>query len=179
MKKFSIRGIDWIYRVCGYLSAFSIVCLLVVIVAQVVFRWLGSSLPGASGYAGYLLGISTFLGLAYTLLEEGHIRVELFLGRFGAFSRILELWSVAFSVLIVAYMTWYFWGATYWSFKFNDLSSSLDDTPLWIPQLAMTVGSAIFTLALLDRLIRRIGSLFRTPSDDSHAPKDLNHSEMH
>jgi hypothetical protein len=36
------------------------------------------------------------------------------------------------------------------SVEFNDISTSNDATPLWIPQLSMALGSCIFLIALID-----------------------------
>lgn len=175
MSQSRTRGIDWLYDICGYLAMLCIISLLALIIVQVVLRWLGSSLPGVSSYASYLLGISTFLGLSYTLRAEGHIRVELFMTRFGWFSQVLEIWSIAFSMVIAGYISWYFCDAAYWSYQFGALSSSLDSTPLWIPQCVMAAGAVIFTLALLDRLIRTIVTGFRP----SHVNRPDDEVEAH
>ena len=39
------------------------------------------------------------------------------------------------------------------SYQFHDISTASDATPLWIPQIAMALGTMIFALALLDDLL--------------------------
>jgi hypothetical protein len=39
---------------------------------------------------------------------------------------------------------------------FNDISTSNDATPLWIPQLSMAAGNILFVIAFLDLLVARI-----------------------
>jgi len=39
------------------------------------------------------------------------------------------------------------------SHEFHDVSSSLDATPLWIPQIGMALGTSLFVLAFLNDLI--------------------------
>ena len=39
------------------------------------------------------------------------------------------------------------------SHAFNDMSTSNDATPLWIPQIAMAVGTVILAIAFLDELV--------------------------
>jgi hypothetical protein len=41
---------------------------------------------------------------------------------------------------------------TYWSYKLNDISQGQDATPIWIPQLAMCLGTTVFAIAMIDRL---------------------------
>jgi hypothetical protein len=39
---------------------------------------------------------------------------------------------------------------------FNDISTSNDATPLWIPQLSMAAGNILFVIAFIDLLVARI-----------------------
>jgi TRAP-type C4-dicarboxylate transport system permease small subunit len=39
------------------------------------------------------------------------------------------------------------------SLAFNDISTSNDATPLWIPQLSMALGTVIFAIAFIDELV--------------------------
>ena len=39
------------------------------------------------------------------------------------------------------------------SLQFNDISTGNDATPLWIPQIAMALGTVILAVAFLDELV--------------------------
>ena len=39
------------------------------------------------------------------------------------------------------------------SYAFNDISTANDATPLWIPQIAMALGTIVLLIALLDELV--------------------------
>ena len=39
------------------------------------------------------------------------------------------------------------------SLQFNDISTANDATPLWLPQLAMALGTVIFAIAFIDELV--------------------------
>ncbi|MEN0088690.1 MAG: hypothetical protein AAF737_09675, partial [Pseudomonadota bacterium] len=41
----------------------------------------------------------------------------------------------------------------YQSWRFKDVSSGLDATPLWMPQMAMAIGSVIFAICFWDNFI--------------------------
>lgn len=47
------------------------------VLLDIVLRQLGSSLGGTDEISGYVMAIATSWGMAYTLLELGHIRIDL------------------------------------------------------------------------------------------------------
>ena len=144
--------LDWLYRVSGGLAAAFLLLILVLIVAEMIARWTGFSLPGSSNYAGYSMAAASFFALAYTLNQGAHIRVNLILSRLGRYRRIGEIWCFGVGVVLVSYFAYYAIKTTYWSYKLNDISQGQDATPLWIPQIAMSFGTTIFAIAMIDRL---------------------------
>ena len=42
------------------------------------------------------------------------------------------------------------------SHEFHDISTSNDATPLWIPQIAMALGTVILAIAFIDELVLEI-----------------------
>ncbi|WP_129139479.1 TRAP transporter small permease [Modicisalibacter coralii] len=159
------KGLDRLYRLCGYLAGLSVVAMLGVIVAQIVMRWAGTTFPGATGYAGYLMGTGTFFALSYTFHDGGHIRVGLLIERAGRLRPLLEVWCLLVAASIAGFVAWHAWDATYWSYRFGDVSSGQDATPLWIPQALLTAGAIVFTLCLFDHLCRTLSACFRpTPT---------------
>ena len=59
--------------------------------------------------------------------------------------RALRLLAVLFAV--------YSCKLAWQSHEFHDISTSSDATPLWIPQIAMAVGTVILAIAFLDELV--------------------------
>ena len=54
------------------------------------------------------------------------------------------------------------------SHTFHDISTSNDATPLWIPQIAMAVGTVILAIAFLDELVLEIsGKRVERSSDEA------------
>ena len=62
--------------------------------------------------------------------------------------RLLEVWCFGIATGLGWYFTFYAIKATYWSWKFKDISQGQDATAMWIPQTAMVLGSIIFAIAL-------------------------------
>ena len=136
------------------LAALFMVSIGVLIVTSVIARLFGSYLPGLNQYAGYAMAASSFLALAYTFRAGGHIRVSLVLTRLHGRARWLaELWCLGLGAFLAGYVARFAIKITQVSYMLGDVSEGIDATPLWIPQLGMAIGSTIFTIALIDRLV--------------------------
>lgn len=146
--------LDRLYKACGGVAALALIAILLIIVSQMVARWSGVSLPGSTNYAGYAMAAASFFAFAYALNHGAHIRVSLFLQRFsGMRRRIAELWCYGVGSGLACYFAWFAVKAVRISHKLNDISQGQDATPLWIPQLVMAIGTAVFALALIDRFV--------------------------
>jgi len=64
-------------------------------------------------------------------------------------------------------LAWYSIRLVMQSHEFVDISTGLDATPLWIPQLGMAIGTSLFTLAfLMDLILLLSGKTLREASPD-------------
>jgi len=108
----------------------------------------------ADEFAGYCMAASAFLALAATFGRGEHIRVTLLLQRFtGTIRRLMELWCLALGALLSGYLAWFMVKNCYVSWQLGDMSTGLVATPLWLPQLGLAAGSAIFFIAVLEKLV--------------------------
>ena len=57
------------------------------------------------------------------------------------------------AVLLAALFAYYACRLVWQSHEFNDMSTSNDATPLWIPQLSMAVGAVILLIAFIDEWV--------------------------
>src|SRR3954470_21875855 len=102
------RFLDLLYDAAGYLAAFFMVGILLMVLASVVGRLAGFNLRGSAAYAGYGMAAAGFLALAHTLKRGEHIRVTLFLDRFqGRLRRPLEIWSHLAGAFFCAVLAFY------------------------------------------------------------------------
>jgi TRAP-type C4-dicarboxylate transport system permease small subunit len=151
------KALDRVYDAAGYLAAFFMVGILLMVLASVVGRMAGFNLRGSDAYAGYAMAAASFLALAHTLKRGEHIRVNLFLERFkGRLRRPLELWCHAAGTFFCAVLAFFSVRLVWQSHAFNDISQGNDATPLWIPQVAMALGALVLLLAMADELVRVI-----------------------
>jgi len=148
------KALDRLYDAAGYLAAFFMVGILLMVLASVVGRLVGFNLRGSDAYAGYCMAAASFLALAHTLKRGEHIRVTLFLDRFGGrLRRPLEIWCHLAGVFFCGALAWFSVRLVYNSRAFNDVSQGNDATPLWIPQLAMALGAIVLLVAMADDLV--------------------------
>ena len=151
----TVRAVlDAIYFTGGVIAAFFLVAILLLIVVQMVARWIGAVAPGAADYAGYCMAAASFFAFAYALNHGAHIRVGILLNALGKRRRYLEAWCFLIATALGWYLSYYAVKAVYWSWKFNDISQGQDATPLWIPQMPMAIGSIVLAIALTDHLIQ-------------------------
>ena len=151
------RLLNGLYDGAAWLAALSMVGLLAMVLLSVASRQLHFHVPGTDAYAGYLMAASGFLALAHTLKRGEHIRVTLLLTALsGTARRALEIWALAAAAGLALLSAWYSARLAWQSNAFHDISTSSDATPLWIPQLAMAVGTAILAIAFIDELVLEV-----------------------
>lgn len=172
------RWLDRIYLAGGWLAAIFIGLICLLVVAQVTLNLvdrvstvltgtaIGLTISSYSDFTGFFLAGASFLALAHTLREGGHIRVTLAIGNFSRPARrIMEVWCVMVALVIACYFTWYAALLVWESYSYHDLSTGMVAVPLWIPQSGMLFGLLILDLALLDDLVGILAG--RTPSYES------------
>jgi TRAP-type C4-dicarboxylate transport system permease small subunit len=155
------------YQCSGLLSGLGIVIITLLLLAQIIGRLFGFIVPSAGDFAGYALAASTFLGLAYTFREGGHIRVTLVIQRFSPVPRkIQEAVILTLSLALLCFLSYACSSMVYESYIYDDVSYGYIPVPLWIPQLPMAVGIIALNLAVLDAWIMALRG--KTPTYSQH-----------
>jgi TRAP-type C4-dicarboxylate transport system permease small subunit len=147
-------ALDRLYEAAGWLAAVFMIGTLVFVLLGIFGRIFGFHVRGTDAYAGYCMAASGFLALAYTLRRNEHIRVTLLLGHVPAGARkALEIWCHVIAVALAAILAFYSVRLAWQSHTFNDISTANDATPLWIPQIAMALGTMILFIAFVDAFV--------------------------
>jgi len=147
-------------------ACLAMIAIAVLVFAQILARTLdrmlvflgmprfGFIIPSLTEIGGFLFVASAFLALAATLRAAGHVRVTLLLRWFGPRGdRIMTVLVLLAALGLTAFALWSVWLLTWASFLRGSLSIGIVAIPLWIPQGVMTLGLAIFAVALLDELV--------------------------
>jgi len=151
------RFLDGLYSAAEFLAAVSLVGVLLTVLLSIFSRQLTFHISGLDAYAGYLMASAGFFALASTLRHGEHIRVTILLNALSAQGkRKLDIGALCVGSLIAASLAYFSVKLSLDSWIFNDISTSNDATPLWIPQLSMAAGNILFLIAFLDTLVGRI-----------------------
>jgi len=167
--------LDTLYKASGWAAAFFIVAICGVVLIQVFLNLIdkiamavsgeaiGLTLPSYADFTGFFLAAASFLALAYTLRQGGHIRVSLVTAHLPApLQYMCEIACLGLASTISLYFTYYTAKLVHESWTFNDLSSGIVAVPIWIPQSSMSLGLVILSVALLDELVALLRG--KTPS---------------
>ena len=139
-----------LYRLSGYLAAFFLILVATFILTGIASRIFGFYIRGLAEYSGYSMAASSFLALAYTFGENGHIRITLFLEKAKKnMRRILEFWCLFVATFLSGFLAYYFVKMLMISFKFQERSEGADEILIWIPQLSVAIGSAVFFICVI------------------------------
>jgi TRAP-type C4-dicarboxylate transport system permease small subunit len=147
--------LDRLYDAAAYVAAFFLVGTLAMVLLGIIGRLFNWFIAGTDAYAGYCMAACGFLALAHTLKRGEHIRVSLLLEHAGIRARHgLELWALAVAAVLAGAFAWYSVRLAVQSWQFSDISTGNDATPLWIPQIAMALGTLVLFIAFVDELVR-------------------------
>lgn len=150
------RVLDTLYLIGGIIASVFLIAILSIIVLQMLARWTGQVFPGATDYAGYCMAAASFFAFAYALNHGAHIRVSLVLTALGRHRWWGEVFCFGIGTAIATWFAWYAIHGTHLSWRWNELSQGLDATPMWIPQLSMSIGAVLLAIAFWDNLVRLI-----------------------
>lgn len=143
-----------LYQAVLWLAGLFMIAVLATIILSILGRQLDFYIRGIDSYAGYFMASASFLALAGTLVKGDHIRVTLVISRFsGKPRRGMEIFCLLLATLIAGTFAFYSVKMVWWSYKFNDISTANDATPLWIPQIGMALGIVVFFIAFAEELV--------------------------
>ena len=132
-----------LFWICAAVILVMALCVTYEVVVRYVF---GRPTIWVTEVSAYMLVGVAFLGAAWTLRLDGHIRMELLAETGGnAGRRLSDLAMFVVAILVSASLLWTGWNMAFANYNFGWKSSTLLATPLWIPQMLIPLGA----LALL------------------------------
>lgn len=148
------RALDALYVASAGLAALALVLIFLTMMAQVVMREMGLPLPGADDFSAFLCVSTTFFALAHTFRRGELIRVGLFIEKLGPkHRRLMEIVALLLAASIVGYIVWWTLDDVLVSYEIEEIAQGTVPFLLWIPKLAMPLGSGILLIAILDELV--------------------------
>ncbi|GAA0781260.1 TRAP transporter small permease subunit [Roseibium denhamense] len=118
------------------------------ILAEILVRQLGGSLGGTDEIAGYVMAIVTSWGMAYCLLELGHVRIDFLRGCFASRGRaVLDLICMATLAAVASVIAYKCWPVVERSLVNGSRANTPLETPLALVQVPWFMGWAWFALS--------------------------------
>ena len=143
-----------LYKLSGNIAAIFLILIAIFILTGIASRLFGFYIRGLAEYSGYCMAASSFLALAYTFGEKGHIRITLFLEKANKnIKRFLELWCLSIATFFSGFLSFYFIKMLIISIDFKERSEGADEIYIWIPQTTVAIGSTIFFICVLHNFI--------------------------
>jgi len=142
------------------LSAVLFVALVLLIMTEIIGRsFFDYSTMLADEYSGYFYLAAIFLGLAYTFNQEGHIRITIVTSRLSSsIKRWVDLFAGVMALSILLFALYYSWGFMMESYEMEMLSEGVSETPLYLTQIPLVVGLALFAFAMFVFVVRKVAN---------------------
>lgn len=108
-------------------------------------------------YSGYLMVGTGFLGATYALKHGSHIMVDTVVGRLPMRLRAgLEVLTTFIGICVICTLFWYGLKLCLTDLKGHVVSSTIMQTPLWIPESVVWIGWLTLILSLIVQLVQKI-----------------------
>lgn len=165
-------GLGLIDRCCEVLCGLALITMIVLIGAEAIARnLLGFSLQITDEVGGYLLVAVSFLSLSVAQSRGAFHHVELVQSRLTARGRLLS--GLVFDLLSLAacaIITWQLIDMEMNSWQSGDAAATPLGTPLWLPQIVMPIGTALFCVAIVRSILRKARLLSGPAMREGTAP---------
>ena len=148
------KALDFIYDAAGYIAAFFVFAIFVIMVVASAAREMGIQLGDTNTVAAWMTVGAAFYGLAHTFKHGDFVRVVLLLEAFGPkMRRLFEVLSLSLATVFVGYMTWEMASYVYVNYVNHEMPDGRVIIPLWIPQSSVVIGSFLLFVAFVDELV--------------------------
>ena len=170
------RFLNFLYDAAGYLAAFFVFGIFVLMIAQTVMREVNMPTGGTDDLVAWFCAAAFFLALAHTFRHGDFVRVTLLIERLEPRARrAFEVLSLAIGTVFTGYLAWWAVRYVYESWKYKEVSTGVIIVPIWIPQLSFSVGAALLFVAVVEQLvlvIRGERPIYVTAAEERHARGD-------
>jgi TRAP-type mannitol/chloroaromatic compound transport system permease small subunit len=155
-----LRGIERISGWSGHLTAWLVVPLILATVYDVAARYIFNAPTQWAYEVGYMMmGAHALLGMAYTLREAGHVRIDAFSQNFSQTAKALIdlIGYVVFVLPCLCWMTWSLWSYWFHALQTNELSGQSAWNPvIWPFKLVFFAAFVLLVLQIFAEAIKAV-----------------------
>jgi TRAP-type mannitol/chloroaromatic compound transport system permease small subunit len=170
-----LRLIERISGASGQITAWLVAPLILATVYDVAARYLFNAPTQWAYEVGYMvMGAHALLGMAFTLREGAHIRIDAFTQRFSQTTKaVIDL--VGYGVFLLPCLVWITWSLWhYWvhALQSHELSGQSAWNPIiWPFKLVFCIAFLLLALQVIGEIIKAILYLQgKRPSYEGNAP---------
>ena len=154
--------IDAFSRKEGEWSALLIIPLTIVVIYEVILRYVFDS-PTIWGFEAttFIYGVHFMLGLAYTDVTDGHVKVDIFTARMKPRTQsiIVIVTNLVIFLPVFSCMTIWAWKYAITSTRLRELNSTSWAPSIWPIKLIMAVCFSILLIQGISTVLKAIHSL--------------------
>jgi len=157
------RGIDALNERVGRLLLWLVLAATLISAGNAVMRYgFNASSNAWLEVQWYLFGLIFLLGAGYTLKHNGHVRIDVLYGRFGARGKawVDLLGGLLFLLPMSGIIAWLGWDFFLASYAVNEGSPDAGGLARWPIKLAVPLGFALLWLQGVSEVIKRAGVLW-------------------
>lgn len=160
-KGFLERKVGLLEKGCTFLASFAFVVMIAIIAFGTLSRYfLGLPLAFVDEYSGYLLVAMGFLAMVLALKRNAHITVDVVQRALPEKVRgWVDVGAQSIGIFIAAVLFWLSLTLFYENYETGMRASTIMETPLWIPQLFIPLGWAVFILFAAVRIRKQVKSI--------------------
>lgn len=150
--------IERITDIVGYVSGWLVPLMMILVAVEVFMRYiLRQPLMVADEFSAYMLVALSYLGLAYTWKQGGHVRINLLVNRLPArVSSWIRLIGLIGIFIFLMGLSQAGYKMIIYALKINLRSPTWLIVPLFWPQLTVFIGFILLTLLLVVQIARTI-----------------------
>ena len=128
---------------------------LLILLEILMWNTMEKSLLITDEYSAYGLAAMVFLGAGFTLRNDGHIKISLFVNLFNRkIANIITFISVLSATVFSSILVYYLFIMVSETYSYQSTSGTISATKLWIPQTIMLAGAIGFLLQIFAETIR-------------------------
>ena len=141
-------------RGLAILIGIGLLLCVVFVLLDIVLRQVGASFGGTDEISGYVMAIASAWGMAFTLLELGHVRIDLLRSRVATRGRVLfDLFSMLVLTGTISLIALKCWPVVEKSLANDSRANTVLETPLWLVQIPWLTGWVWFAVMAVLTLV--------------------------
>lgn len=149
---------NFISKLGVYISSLILLILVILILVEIAGRsFFDYSTMIADEYSGYFFLALSFFGFGFTLLQKGHIRINIITSKLNnSLKRMLDIIVGSLSVCLLVYMIYYSYLSLMDAKELEMLSENVSETPIYLTQIPVVLGLGIFLVAMISWTYKRL-----------------------